>query len=83
MNVLFTKKTEEVQEAAKQWEFAKLLRGICLFLLFALGIEFVFNEIYIRELFLFSFSIIIKDMCLFNLALKRWTDWSRFVEILG
>ena len=35
-------------------------------MLFALGIEFVFSEIYITELFLFSFSLIIKDVFLYS-----------------
>ena len=66
MNVLFTKKTEEVQAAAKRREFAKLLHGICLFMLFDPGIEFVFSKTYITELLLFSFSIIIKDVFLYS-----------------
>ena len=58
MNVLFTKKTEEVQAAAKRWEFVKLLHGIRLFLLFALGIEFVFIYLYLyyRTILVFIFN---------------------------
>ena len=59
----------------------RLLHGICLFLLFALGNEFVFSEIYITELFLFSFSIIIKDELLYS-RLEE-VNISRFLEILG
>ena len=40
-------------------------------MLFALGIEFVFSEIYITELFLFSFSIIIKDVFLYSRFEKK------------
>ena len=50
-------------------------------MLFALGIEFVFSEIYITELFLFSFSIIIKDVLLYSRFEE--VNRSRFLEILG
>ena len=35
-------------------------------MLLALGIEVAFGEIYIKELFLFSFSIIVKDVFLYS-----------------